>query len=521
MQPASLFDRHCWHPQMKDTSVMPVFRICCPWMIWLFAGCSPQHAPRAADAAARETQSGQSAPRATRDPLPSELVGIDTSVPPSLWTRQQGEDWADFLGPGRDGKSAELGLRTPWPKEGPPVVWQREVGTGYGIGTVKDGRYYHFDRHEIDGRNAGVARLTCIHAETGDALWRFEYPTDYEDFYNYNNGPRCSPVVDESRIYLFGVEGMLHCCRLSDGKPIWRVDTSKEYGVHQNFFGVGSTPVVAGDLLICMIGGSPPGTPGLRESRGEVEGNGTGVVAFDKLTGEVRYSLTDELASYASPVLAEIAGRPWCFVFARGGLVAFDPRTGEVDFHYPWRARMLESVNASTPVVVGNEVLISECYQIGSSLLRVQPNGFEVVWKDERRSRAKSLRTHWNTPIHVDGYIYGCSGRNPRDADLRCVDWRTGEVTWTQRMIQCGRTSLMYVDGHFVCLGEYGTLQLIKANPERCEIVSEVILRDAAGKSLLDYPCWAAPILSHGLLYVRGRNRLVCLEIIPDDRQEP
>ena len=26
---------------------------------------------------------------------------------------------------------------------------------------------------------------------------------------------------------------------------------------------------------------------------------------------------------------------------------------------------------------------------------------------------------------------------------------------------------------------------------------------------------WAAPVLSHGLLYVRGANRLVCLELIP------
>ena len=28
-------------------------------------------------------------------------------------------------------------------------------------------------------------------------------------------------------------------------------------------------------------------------------------------------------------------------------------------------------------------------------------------------------------------------------------------------------------------------------------------------------PFWAAPILSHGLLYIRGDDRLVCLELIP------
>ncbi len=38
---------------------------------------------------------------------------------------------------------------------------------------------------------------------------------------------------------------------------------------------------------------------------------------------------------------------------------------------------------------------------------------------------------------------------------------------------------------------------------------------DPQAAPLLEYPCWAAPILSHGLLYVRGKDRLVCLEVIP------
>ena len=37
-------------------------------------------------------------------------------------------------------------------------------------------------------------------------------------------------------------------------------------------------------------------------------------------------------------------------------------------------------------------------------------------------------------------------------------------------------------------------------------------------ESLLEYPCWAAPILSHGLLYLRGKDRLVCLELIPEKK---
>ena len=42
-----------------------------------------------------------------------------------------------------------------------------------------------FDRH------GGLARLTCMKSETGDELWRFEYPTDYEDLYGYNKFGDC------------------------------------------------------------------------------------------------------------------------------------------------------------------------------------------------------------------------------------------------------------------------------------------------------------------------------------------
>jgi len=98
--------------------------------------------------------------------------------------------------------------------------------------------------------------------------------------------------------------------------------------------------------------------------------------------------------------LATIGSRRWCFAFARGGLVDFDLATGKVDFHYAWRARLLESVNASVPVATGDEVFISEAYGPGSSLLRVRPGGYDVVWRDELRSRAKAMQTHWNTPIY-------------------------------------------------------------------------------------------------------------------------
>jgi len=426
-------------------------------------------------------------------------------------TRPQGGDWPAFLGPTGDGKSAERGAVLHWPARGPRVVWHKKLGVSYGIGSISRGRLYQFDRF---GNNA---RLTCMDARTGDEFWTSECPTDYSDMYGYNGGPRCSPLVDGDRVYLFGADGMLFCLNTSDGKPLWQVNTREKFGVVQNFFGVSSNPVVEGRLLIVMVGGSPAESQSAPLGRlDEVVGNGSGIVAFDKRTGEVVYSIIDELASCASLKLATIGSRRWCFAFARGGLVGFDPATGKVDFHYPWRARLLESVNASVPVVAGDEVFISEAYGPGSSLLRVHPGGYDVVWRDELRSRAKAMQTHWNTPIYHEGYLYGCSGRHTYNADVRCVEWKTGKVMWTVE--RTSRTSLLYVDGHFISLGEFGRLIVFQATPTKFESVAAVeegTLRSEVGEPLLSYPCWAAPVLSHGLLYVRGDDRLICLDLRP------
>jgi outer membrane protein assembly factor BamB len=437
------------------------------------------------------------------------LVGSptrDSRADPAAAGGASVEDWPGFLGPNGNAKSPATGLLLDWPENGPPLVWDRAIGEGYSMPSVAGGRLFAFDRR------GDSERLTCIDARTGRELWHTEYPTAYEDSFGYSNGPRSSPVVDGDRVYTFGAEGRLRCQRVVDGELVWEIDTNEKYGVIKNFFGVGSTPVIEGDLLIVPIGGSPPASPDIES--GEVQGNGTGIVAFDKMTGEERYRLTDELASYSSPVLATVNGRRWGFALMRGGLVAFEPTGGKIEFHYPWRAKKLYSVNAANPVVVGDTVVVSECYGPGSSVLRFKPGGYDVVWKDPRRDR--SLAPHWATPIHHDGYLYGSTGRNTGDAELRAIELATGKVAW--RIPGLGRSTMLFVDGHLIVLTEDGKLLVVRAKPESYQQIAEAVLRGPVGpegeiRPLLTAPAWSAPILARGYLYARGKDRLVCLDL--------
>ncbi len=436
----------------------------------------------------------------------------DSTSPPSLWTRQQGNDWPRMLGPSANGQSAETGILTDWSDGKLALRWSKNTGTGYGNGVASQGRWFQFDRFE------NAERLTCYHAETGEQLWTSESPVEYQDMYGYNNGPRASAVVDQNRVYVYGVAGRLAANDVVSGRVLWEKDTKQEYGVIQNFFGVGSTPCVFEDLLLVMVGGSPASQRNDPPTRlDQVKPGGNAIVAFNKQTGQEVYRTGNYLASYSAPIIANMHGQPWCVILVREGLLVFDPRDGKKEVFFPWRASILESVNAAWPVVVGNRIFISETYEKGSVWLDFDGRELKPIWVDGKLQKSQAMRAHWATPVLCEAFLFGCSGRNEPDADFRCVRLADGEVQWVHR--NRDRTTCLGVDGHLVVLGEHGLLQLVTATSERYGLIAEVDLGDKRaedGRPLLESPCWAPPVLSHGLLYLRGQHRVVCLELIPE-----
>ena len=110
-------------------------------------------------------------------------------------------------------------------------------------------------------------------------------------------------------------------------------------------------------------------------------------------------------------------------------------------------------------------------------------------------------------------------GRKAGSAELRAFNLATRDVAWSAGGL--GRTTQLWVDGHLVVLGEHGQLQLVEATPEAHKVVADVTPAlpaegDGEAEPLLRYPAWSPPVLSHGLLYLRGKDRLVALELIPE-----
>jgi len=426
------------------------------------------------------------------------------------------EDWPQFLGPRQNGISGETGLPEKWPTNGPPLLWEKTIGTGYSAPSVR-GKLLVF--HHRLGNEEVVEALQAADAKP---VWRYGYRSDFVDPYGYNNGPRCSPLLTSNRCYTFGAEGKLLCLDLQGGKLIWERDTQKDWNVPPAFFGVGSTPILEGDLLIVMVGAQPnSGMVGLDPKTGKTVWEAVGEKTWHGKAkkdwrGEppVNWVTEDKQASYASPIAATIHGKRHLLCFMRQGLVSLDPKSGDVNFTRWFRSQVPDSVNAATPVIVDDMILISAAYyRVGSVLLKVRPDGknFDELW------RSTALELHWMTPIYHDGYLYAFSGRNEPDAVMRCVEFKTGKVMWehderwrpysTKQPPVYGRGSFIMADGKLIALGEGGLLGLFKVSPEKAEEISRY------QPPQLHYPCWAAPVLSEKRMYLRSEDRLLCFDL--------
>ena len=428
----------------------------------------------------------------------------------------QAADWPRFLGVHADCKSQETGLLDAWPKEGPPLEWKKVVGTGYSAPSVSNGNlvlHHRIKKEEV---------VESMDPLTGKTIWTFKYPSNYIDPFGYNNGPRCTPILTQDRCYVLGAEGKLYCIGIQDGREIWMRDTAKDFNIPEAFFGVGSTPLLEDDKLIVMVGGQPnSGVVAFEASTGKTIWENVGKKTWDgeRKTGwrgepYIQWQAYEKQASYASPVAATIHGQRHILCLMRQGLVSLNPDTGEENFHFWFRARVNESVNAMNPVVSGNTILISAAYyRIGSVLLKVAPGGRSVT--ETWRSRA--LEVHWTTPVLHDGNLYAFSGRYEPDARFHSVEMATGKLVWDQDESwrksylappeKYGRGSAILADHKLIVMGEAGQLGLFRPNPVMPEEISKFQVPE------MKYPCWTAPVLSNHKLYLRSESRLICYDL--------
>ncbi len=404
---------------------------------------------------------------------PSRSVAKETPIEPARG------GWPNLFGPTHDSRSEDA-ILTEWPAEGPPELWRIKVGTGYSSPIVVNGAVILL--HRIGDEEF----VSCFDASTGKQRWEYRYPTTFECGSHYTSGPYSTPAADGKVVITMGAQGQLHCLRLSDGKLLWSRQTSEEFDVEPDIFGVGHSPLIWNDQVIFNIGGRSPDS---------------GIIAFNPIAGEILWQATNHGPSYATPQPALIDGRERLFVLTKDGLVMLDPNDGHVYFEIPYASKIPDGYSAVTPVVSGNLVFFS-IYGKGSLCIRVDENDqYTAVWEDRR-----TLTSQYNPLLLDNGCVYGI---HVTDTSFRCIDLATAELQWRWKS-ELRRSTHLIVGNYILIMGEFGELGLIELNAE--EPVECAMMTD----SVFDgQRCYAAPALADSRLYLRNEQELVCLDLSP------
>jgi outer membrane protein assembly factor BamB len=405
------------------------------------------------------------------------LAGL-TTVAAVAQTPRAG-NWPQWQGPNRDGLSTEKGLLKSWPAEGPRVIW-RATGLGGGNSTpsVAGGRIYGMSYAGQD------ETIWAVSEQDGKPLWKVRIaPANFNIGRQAHDGSGGSPTISGNRLYALGVSGDLVCLDAASGKLVWQKNLVTDFGGRVPQWGYSESPLVDGNAVVAAPGG----------------GAAT-IVALNKMTGDVIWkSAIPEAdgASYASAIVADVAGEREYIHFLSKGVVGVSAKDGA--FRWRYNSPANGTANCSTPIFRNNTVFAASGYNNGGGLAKLEkgPNGVtanEVYF-------TKRMQNHHGGMVLVGDYLYGFDGAN-----LTCIDFKTGEVKWFDRSV--GKGSVAYADGLIYARSENGPVAIVEATPTAYVEKGRFNPPDKLGKTT-----WPHPVITGGRLYLRDMDQLFAYDI--------
>ena len=376
------------------------------------------------------------------------------------------------LGPNRNGTLAGPRLARDWQAQPPERLWRQPVGTGWSGFAVAGNRAITLEQR---GDNETV---TCYELFSGAPLWSYGYPAHFQSTLA-GEGPRATPTIVESHVYTLGSGGLLSCLELETGKPIWAKDIVKDNGAQAEVWGMTSSPLVVGDLVVVSAGG--------KDQRS--------LVAYRAADGTFAWGGGTDGAGYSSALLAELAGVRQIVIFNAGGVFGHDPATGGVLWHHPWPGG---HPHVSVPLVLGpDRLLVSSGYGTGSESIHLQKGadgklGATRIWKSNR------LKAKFTNLVCRNGFIYGLD-----DGIMACLDAATGEQKWKEGRYGHGQELLV---GDLLLVGtETGEMILLDPQPQAA--------RELSRFAALEGKTWNPPALAGEYLVVRNDKQAACYRL--------
>jgi outer membrane protein assembly factor BamB len=384
--------------------------------------------------------------------------------------------FTDFLGPSRNGIVPGSDLRSNLQQQPPREVWRRPVGGGYAGFVIAGGLAV-----TIEQRNDEEA-IVAMDMQTGIDRWARTYAGHFKELMG-GNGPRATPTVADDEVFALGAQGLLVALDLASGREKWKTNILKDANADNIEWGMSGSPLVTQDLVVVNPGG----------------GQGSAVIAYERLTGEIVWRSGEHEAGYASPVLANLAGEQQILIFDAKGVAGHALSSGQELWRFAFPT--FNGINVGQPLALPNDqVLISAGYNSGAVLLQVSREGQQ--WKTDVVWRNKRLKCKMGSVIYHNGYLYGLD-----DGILACLDAQTGERLW--KAGRYGHGQMLLRNDLLIIMAESGDLVLVEASPEAHRQLASIPILPG-GKT------WNAPALADDWLLLRNHFEAVLLEMASD-----
>lgn len=419
-------------------------------------------------------------------------------------------DWPGWMGAGRDNQPEGVTLPKDFSSQPPKLVWKQPAAGGYAGPAVAGGRVYLTDY--ITGDDVSVAnferksftgeeRVRCLDATSGEEIWSHRYPVKYT--VSYPAGPRCTPNVEDDRVYTLGTEGDLICFDAASGDVRWSKSLTKDYGTKAALWGYASHPLIDGDKLICVVGG-----------------DGSHVVAFNKMTGEELWrqgSATEQ--GYVPPTIIDAGGSRQLIIGSPDEIRSLDPDTGKQYWSVPYQATNGSIIMSPlTTMIDGKHYLYMGGYSSKNLLLELDadsPNA-TVVWQDINRAAISPVNVQ---PIIDGDMLYGFDQKGT----LMGVQLPSGDRLWetskplSERPLGTGTAFIIRPKGEdrYLMFTELGDLVLGTMTPKGFTELDRTHVIEPTGVAFGRRVVWSAPAHNGTKIYIRNDKEVACYDLLP------
>jgi outer membrane protein assembly factor BamB len=388
-------------------------------------------------------------------PTPEERLLAQVGKEPAIPTPANGSvaetapEWPGFRGPNRDDVVRGVRIESDWASAPPTELWRRPVGPGWGSFAV------HGDRIYTQEQRGESELVSCYSRSTGKPVWEHR---DAARFYESNGGagPRGTPTLANGRVYSLGATGILNALDEATGAVVWSRNTVTDVGAQVPYWGICSSPLVVGDVVIVAVSGR--------------------LAAYDTATGEPRWQGPAKFGgSYSSPQLVTLDGVPQVVLLSGKGATSVAPDDGKL--------------------------LITACDMsggVGTRRLKVAQGG--NGWTVEERWTTRGLKPYFNDFVVHRGHAYGFDG-----SILACIDLNDGQRKWKGGRYGNGQLVLLPDSDLLLVLSEDGEIALVSATPDQ--------FKEIARLPALDGKTWNHPVVTGDTLLVRNGQEMAAFRL--------